>query len=143
MPLICFYIPMETMENLWFLMFSGGIESDQWQEMGLRYIKKSVITISRDIAYSMNRQIKSQKVLTAFENFQELLSKTVSSSKIFWCIIKLFSKTASQNFFITFRSWPGRCSTKKGLFKNFKKLTGKDVLQPLLKFKVSYFKLAF
>ena len=38
-----------------FLMFSGGIESDQWQEMGLRYIKKSVITISRDIAYSMNR----------------------------------------------------------------------------------------
>ena len=55
MPLICFYIPMETMENLWFLMFSGGIESNQWQEMGLRYIKKSVITISRDIAYSMNR----------------------------------------------------------------------------------------
>ena len=26
--------PLKTSENLWFLMFSGGIERDQWCEMG-------------------------------------------------------------------------------------------------------------
>ena len=34
MSLVSFYTPMKTLENLWFLIFSGGIERDEWHEIG-------------------------------------------------------------------------------------------------------------
>ena len=29
-----FLYPLKILENLWFLVFSGGAERDQWHEMG-------------------------------------------------------------------------------------------------------------
>ena len=34
MPLASFYIPWKLQKTRGFLMFSGGIEKDQWHEMG-------------------------------------------------------------------------------------------------------------
>ena len=34
MPLVSFYIPWKLQKTRGFLMFSGGIEKDQWHEMG-------------------------------------------------------------------------------------------------------------
>ena len=34
MPLVSFYAPLKTLENLWFFMFAGVIEREQLHEMG-------------------------------------------------------------------------------------------------------------
>ena len=36
MPLVSFYTPWEHLKTFNFLMFSGGIKREQWQDMGLQ-----------------------------------------------------------------------------------------------------------
>ena len=47
MPLVSFYTPWKQQKTRSFLMFSGGIERDQWHEMG--QFNNSFFAILNDI----------------------------------------------------------------------------------------------
>ena len=62
-----FRYSLKTSENLWFFIFSGGIERDQWHEMGERgVILKNLSTVLQKRLRSFHRLFLEISVMKQF-----------------------------------------------------------------------------
>ena len=152
MPLVFLYTPWKHQKTSAFLMFSGGIERDQWHEIGLvvsfpslwssfilrtltsrvfskRYCALMLKNMFRIFFYVPCKLWKRLNGKGLFVKFDMLPFQSSMKKLPLFCLI--FKSCYFQLGIDEYFNLNQRCSVRKSVPRNFGKLTGKHLCQSL------------